>query len=49
MGIVVYIKKWEGYFNASYVENGKREYISMPVLFEADFQKKELVFKGYKE
>ncbi|MFB0564613.1 MAG: hypothetical protein ACETWK_02920 [Candidatus Aminicenantaceae bacterium] len=39
--------RMEGYFNASYVEDGKREKISAPIRFEADFKKKQLVFKGY--
>ncbi len=38
----------EGSFNASYVEEGERKRSSTPIRFEVDFEKKELVFKAYK-
>lgn len=39
----------EGTLNASYVEEGERKRWSAPIRFEADFEKKELVFKGYQD
>ncbi len=39
----------EGSLNASYMEEGERKQVSYPVRFEVDFQKKELVYKGYKD
>lgn len=39
----------EGYLNASYVEEGERKKWPAPIRFEADFEKKELVFKGYQD